>query len=127
VTTYQRTSWLLKLGFWLAVLFASYMAFAPHKAIPIPFLQVSGVILHAVTFVVLTYGLRLAYLPKAWLAASACMLLYGVGIEIVQGFTPERASELNDVIMDILGIAIGTAAYRLMGPWSLGWARRLVG
>ena len=101
------------------------MAFAPPKAIPN--LQLSGVILHAVTFVVLTYGLRMAYLPKAWLTASACMLLYGVGIEVVQGFTPERVSELNDVIVDVLGIAIGTAVYRLIGPWSLELARRLIG
>lgn len=101
------------------------MAFAPPKAMPN--IQLSGIILHTVTFVVLTYGLRMAYLPKAWLAASACMLLYGVGIEVVQGFTPERASELKDVIVDIFGIAIGSAAYRLMGPWSLGLARRLIG
>ena len=116
---------MIKLGFWLAVLFTSYMAFASPKSIPN--LQLSGIILHAVTFVVLTYGLRMAYLPKAWLAASAWMLLYGVGIEMVQGFTPERTPELKDVIVDIFGIAIGTAAYRLIGPWSLGLARRLIG
>lgn len=123
--TYQRTSWLLKLGFWLALLFASYMAFASPKAMPN--IQISGAILHAVTFAVLTYGLRMAYLSKAWLAAAVWMLLYGIGIEIVQSFTPDRVSEIRDVMVDIAGIAVGSAAFRLLGPWSLGLARRLIG
>lgn len=122
---YQRTSGLIKLGFWLALLFASYMAFAPPKAIPN--FQVSGVILHAVTFIVLTYGLRMAYLPNAWLAAGAWMLLYGVAIEIGQGFTPDRMPELRDVVVDVVGIALGSVAFRFLGPWSLGLARRLIG
>lgn len=125
VVAYQRTSWLIKLGFWLALLFASYMAFAPPKAIPN--IQISGYILHAVTFAVLTYGLRMAYLPNAWLVACGWMLLYGVGIEIVQGFTPERMPEVLDVVVDVVGIALGSAAFRWLGPWSLGLARRLIG
>lgn len=122
---YQRTTWLIKLGFWLAVLFASYMAFAPPKAIPN--IQLSGIILHAVTFAVLTYGLRMAYLPKAWLVAAAWMLLYGVGIEVVQSFTPDRMPEVLDVVIDIVGIVVGSLAFRFLGPWSLGLARRLIG
>ena len=122
---YQRTSQLIKLGFWLALAFASYMAFAPPKAIPS--IQISGFFLHAVTFTVLTYGLRMAYLPKAWLAASLWMLAYGVAIELGQSFTPGRVAEVLDVVVDVAGIALGLLAYRYTGAWSLGIARRLVG
>lgn len=123
--TYQRTSGLIKLGFWLAILFASYMAFAPPKAIPN--MQIGGVVLHAVTFAVLTYGLRMAYLPNAWLVAAGWMLLYGIGIEVGQSFTPDRMPEVLDVVVDIVGITIGSAAFRFLGSWSLGLARRLIG
>ena len=123
--TYQRTSWLLKLGFWLALLFASYMAFASPTAIPT--IQISGLLLHAITFAVLTYGLRMAYLPDAWLMAAAWMLLYGVGIEVIQSFTPDRVPEVLDVLVDVVGITAGTAAFQWLGSWSLGLARRLIG
>lgn len=129
MAAYQRTGLLIKLGFWLALIFASYMAFAPPKAIPN--FQLSGVILHAVTFAVLTYGVRMAYFPsarpKAWLVASLWMLAYGVGIELVQSFTPQRVAEVFDVMVDILGIAVGLVAYRFAGEWSLNLARRLIG
>ena len=101
------------------------MAFAPQKTIPN--LNVSFLLLHALTFTVLTFGLRLAYLPQAWLKAGAWMLFYGLAIEVVQGFTPDRASELEDVVLDIVGIILGTALFYWVGSFSERIARQLFG
>jgi len=122
---YQRTQRLIQLGFWLAMAFCSYMAFAPPPANPT--FHVSDVILHGVSFSVLTFALQLAYLPRRWLMAALCLFAYGAAIEILQGFTPQRTPELKDLLGDVLGIGIGLAGFRLLGAWSLGLARRIIG
>ncbi len=129
---------LIRLGFWLAILFASFMAFAPPPAVPV--FRVSDVVLHAVTFSVLVYGLRMAYFPHRltansqwllapgrWWQAGLWMVAYGAGIELVQAFTPDRQPLIKDLLVDIAGIGVGLLAYRWLGGWSHNLAKRLFG
>ena len=107
------------------------MAFAPPPAIPV--FRVSDIVLHGVTFSVLVYALRMAYLPQLesaryrWLNAGVWMLAYGAIIELLQAMTPERQPEIKDLLVDAAGIGIGLLAYRWLGGWSHGVARRLFG
>jgi VanZ family protein len=105
--------WLLLIGFWLPFAFTTYSAFAP-EGVPMPF-RVSDVILHAGAFTYLTAALWLAYYrsdrgvrPAVW------MLLYGVGIELVQSFEPTRTAEFKDLLVDAVGILLGLGLYRFV-------------
>jgi VanZ family protein len=40
------------------------------------------------------------------------MLAYGIAIELIQSFEPTRDAELKDVLVDVVGIALGLALYR---------------
>ena len=103
--------WLIVVGFWLPFAVTTYAAFAPH-GVPLPF-QVSDVILHASAFTYLTASLWLAHCAgdRAWTPAL-WMMAYGVAIEIVQSFEPERSAEIKDLVVDACGIGLGVLLYR---------------
>lgn len=110
---------LLRICFWLALLFVSYNAFAPPDLMAAPAL--SDIVLHVSAFVVLT-GLALAAYPRwpQWVSPLG-LLLYGAAIEIVQAQLPSRSAEWKDFAVDLLGIAAGIACYRLFGQ---RWVQR---
>ncbi len=103
--------WLILFGFWIPFVFTTYAAFAPN-GIETPF-RVSDIILHASAFTYLTAALWFAHHSgdRGWKPA-AWMLAYGIGIELIQSFEPTRDAELKDVLVDVIGIALGLALYR---------------
>lgn len=101
-------------AFWLTLLFTAYNAFAP-PGMMITVLKLSDIILHGVTFTVLTALLQLAHLPQRPLATAFWMLGYGLFIELVQHWLPGRYAEVKDVLVDCLGIALGLLCYRWFG------------
>lgn len=112
-------------GFWLAVAFATYSAFAPQDMVTAP--KVSDILLHLTAFFVLTVLLQMAYLRNRMLLAAGLIFCYGAGIELVQLVLPERSAEMKDLLVDLAGIALGLVAYRLLGAPALrmlGIARR---
>jgi hypothetical protein len=65
---------------------------------------------HLLVFSVLTIlGLR-AYSQARIVGAG--LLLYGIGIELLQAFLPYRSSEWSDVVADGLGIGLGIGTTR---------------
>jgi VanZ family protein len=106
---------LLLAAFWVPFAIASEAALAPHGP-PIP-IEVSDVILHLFAFSYLTAALGLAHYssvggkPRRWRAPVAWMALYGVAIEAIQYFIPERSAEVTDLVVDAFGIAIGVAIW----------------
>lgn len=103
----------LAVSFWLALAFATYSAFAPPNLVAAP--RVGDVALHAFAFFVLTTLLQMAYFSRQPLRTALCMLGYGLFIEVVQLWLPDRSAELKDLMVDVLGIAAGLLAYRLAG------------
>ena len=103
--------WLVIAGFWIPFAFATYAAFAPH-GVPLPF-QVSDIILHASAFMYLTAALWLAHCAgdRGWKPAL-WMMAYGVAIEAIQAFEPERSAEIKDLVVDAFGIGVGLMLYR---------------
>lgn len=111
----------LAASFWPALVIATYFAFAPKSAQPS--VEVSDVLTHGFAFVYLTLALSAAHYRsgRSW-APAAWMAGYGVLIEMVQLFLPDRAFELKDLLVDAAGIAIGTTLYRWHGA---RWVERL--
>ena len=52
-----------------------------------------------------------------WRGLALGLVAYGVGLEIAQGFTPDREASLLDVLADGIGIAIYGAARQLTAAW----------
>ena len=59
-----------------------------------------------------------------FVTAWAISVLYGVSDELHQYFVPGRSSELDDVVADAVGSAIGVAVYWFISPSEYFSARR---
>lgn len=68
---------------------------------------------HIAAFVVLTLLGGRAGLRPFWLLAAG-LVLFGVAIEIAQGFTPTREPSVADVAGDAVGILIGGVLQRFV-------------
>ena len=68
---------------------------------------------HFLAFAVLTILLRLSYRITA-VQTTLFLFLYGVLIEILQYFTPNRCAETLDVAADMIGVAIGLLLYMFL-------------
>jgi len=115
----------LALAFWIPLAICTYLAFDPSP--PDSVFRVSDVVLHAFAFTYLTFALALAHQHRHWLVPAAWMLGYGIFIEVVQAFEPERAAELKDLLVDAAGICLGLGLFRWAGAWVRLMARRVVG
>ncbi|KOR28811.1 hypothetical protein TI03_03875 [Achromatium sp. WMS1] len=61
---------------------------------------------HILAFIFLAFGL-VHYWHVKWSWTTIILLVYGIGIEVVQYFIPNRTTSLTDVLADILGILLG--------------------
>jgi glycopeptide antibiotics resistance protein len=68
-------------------------------------------LIHAVLFAVMAWLLHSAFVAAASarpaLKAFAISALYGLLLDLLQGFIPERATELLDILANVLGAAAG--------------------
>ena len=55
-----------------------------------------------------------AAVERFWSRALPLLILYGVGIEVAQYFTPDRHAEVLDVVADSIGVLIYGAARLLL-------------
>jgi VanZ family protein len=99
--------------FWGPLLFATYMAFTPISLAITP--SMSDKKLHMMAFTYLSAALWWAY-PR-WGAsyfAAATLVAYGIFIEVVQAFIPNRTASLADLLADGIGIGIGLGGVHLV-------------
>lgn len=112
----------LAVGFWFPLTICTYLAFDPSP--PEAVFRINDIVLHAFAFSYLTFALGLAHRHRHWLVPAAWMLGYGMFIEAVQAFEPDRAAEFKDLLVDSAGITVGLMLTRLIGPWARSLARR---
>lgn len=109
----------LPLAFWAPLCFVTYMALTPltHPAIP----RTNDKIMHLLAFGYLTGAFAVAYAHwTTWQRTGGIMLAYGVLIEVVQAFIPNRYCSWLDIVADSTGIALALAGlYMIKGI--LGW------
>lgn len=104
---------LRKAAFWIPFAIATVFALSP-KGVPLPF-SVTDVALHLFAFVYLSAALGVAHFDARgmhWIVVW--MVAYGVAIETIQFFVPNRSAEIEDLLIDGIGIAIGVSAWRYM-------------
>ncbi len=95
----------LPLAFWLPLCFVTYMALTPlqHAAIP----RTNDKVMHLLAFGYLTGAFAVAYTRwTTWQRTAGIMLAYGVLIEGVQAFIPNRYCSWRDIVADSIGIAL---------------------
>jgi VanZ family protein len=93
-----------RLALVLAVLVATYIATAPLMFPPLA--DINDKVLHGLAFFVLAFLLDFSF-PRSEFGFSKAfaLLLYGIGIEVVQYFLPFRSFSALDVGADGIGIA----------------------
>lgn len=118
------TGLILAAGFWLPLLACTWLALTPSP--PESVFRVSDLVLHAAAFAYLTFALGLAHGTLRFRAVVMWMVFYGLLIELIQSFEPERSAELKDLVVDGAGIAVGLMLLMSLGPWSRRVARRIM-
>jgi len=108
---YQNTK-LFKSLFWLAVagVYVLAVLIPSHSA---PSISMYDKYNHMIAFAVLGLLIKMAYeigYPKSF----SLLIGYGIWIEVSQYMTPTRSAEVADVVADIVGIAIGLTAHKLL-------------
>ncbi|WP_345986509.1 VanZ family protein [Sulfurimonas sp. HSL-1656] len=102
-----------KLLFAAALLAISILAFIPSYD-PLPKLaSFSDILNHFAAFFTL-YMLHLfSYPALSWRLRSAVLLAYGLLIEIVQAFLPNRYASLSDLAVDAAAVAAAVLLHRI--------------
>jgi VanZ family protein len=126
---------LFRLGFFLPLLVCTYLALIPDPP-DNPVLRLSDVILHGAAFAYLTFALCLMLIRRGdggWAAVRSvgpavlvAMFGYGLFLEVVQGFIPERTAEMKDLMVDAAGISAGLMLAALFARPVAGLVRFLV-
>ncbi len=123
---------LFQVAFWVPLALCTYLALLPELP-DSPVFLVSDVTLHSVAFTYLAFALLLAQCTRRlgegetpqwegrprrehYFSTFGLMLAYGVFIELVQSFVPERSAELKDLLVDLVGILVGLLLGRLLIP-----------
>lgn len=108
-------SGLFHLSFWVPLAVCTWLALIPEPP-DNPVFRLGDVILHGAAFTYLTFALMLVQtagkrreIRSMALVAFAALLGYGLFLEFVQSFIPERTAELKDILVDTAGIVVGLA------------------
>lgn len=115
-----RLPWLplpvARLALALAVIAIMVLALMPMTAVPVT--TAWDKLDHALAFFTLALLAEQAFPGwPFWRGLTLGLLAYGVGIEIAQGFTPDREASLLDMAADGIGIAIYGAVRQLTAAW----------
>ena len=105
---------LAKIVFWLAMLTTLVFSFLPGSSVE----GILGLdkVMHCAAFFVLTASLGLGYKPqKPYISMVLMLIIFGVAIELIQQFIPNRIFSLYDFAADIAGVALGMLFYRTLG------------
>ncbi len=100
---YNKIRFLSRVIFVILIVSISYIAFLPNYDDLPDFTSLSDILNHFIAFFVLALFLDLGFLPKIR-NAFIILVCYGLFIEIVQHFLPNRVFDLADVLVDISGV-----------------------
>jgi hypothetical protein len=102
---------IIKLIFWTLIVVISCIAFYP-VGFYISDFTFRDKINHIAAFVTLAVIMYRAY-PQSFRKIAAYLSAYGIFIEIVQHFLPNRTFSFADFAADLIGIAFGYAAVKI--------------
>ena len=110
---------MFQLLFWVPLAACTYLALVPEPP-EHPVFRLSDVVLHAAAFVYLSGARVLAQYDQAaprtglYTRTFVWLMAYGILLELLQGFVPERSAEMQDLLVDALGIMAGLGVARLL-------------
>jgi VanZ family protein len=109
---------------WIGVALALILSLWPGGA-PLPF-RLWDKLEHALGYFILTLWFMGLYPRARYPQLALGAFLLGIGIELLQAFTPTRAMELGDAAANALGIGLAwLIAWAGLGGWAARVERRL--
>ncbi len=103
-----------KFLFWLCVLAILVVSITPGTASKT--ISELDKIAHFFAFLFLSFLLWSAYkLPKPYITTVLLLGAFGLSIELLQQFVPNRVFSLLDFAADIAGVVVGLVLYKLLG------------
>lgn len=103
---------LFRLSFVSSILVISYIAFLPNYNDLPELTSLSDVLNHFAAFFVLSFFLDRGFSARIG-SAFLILFIYGLFIEVVQYFLPNRCFDLLDVAVDMVGVVIYYALLRM--------------
>ena len=101
----MRSLWLLT-G-WLGVVAAFVFSLNPATA-HAPLIQHGDKLTHLASYATLMFWWAQLYIaPRQRLVLAVALILLGIAIELLQGFTPSRQSDVFDALANTIGIVLG--------------------
>lgn len=104
---------LAKILFWITFITTLVFSLLPGSGVE----SISGLdkVLHFTAFFVLTTSLGFGYRPKnPYFSMVLMLIIFGVAIELVQQFIPNRIFSMYDFAADLLGVVLGMFFYRIL-------------
>jgi len=101
----MRSLWLL--AGWLGVVAAFVFSLGPATT-HASFIQHGDKLTHLASYATLMFWWAQLYtVPRQRVALAIALIFLGIGIELLQGFTPDRQSEVLDALANTTGILLG--------------------
>ena len=105
----------LKVLFWLIIASVLVLSCVPGSAPAVLKIVNLDKVVHFSTFLLLSTILLFAYaFGKPFIATAFLMTLFGLLIEVVQLYVPNRLFSIYDLVADILGILAALLVYKLI-------------
>ena len=101
----MRSLWLL--AGWLGVVVVLAFSLSPATA-HAPFIQHGDKLTHLASYATLMFWWAQLYIAsRQRLVLAMALTFLGIGIELLQGFTPDRQSDVLDALANTAGILLG--------------------
>ena len=105
---------LARIIFWLTFLTTLVFSLLPGSGVE----GILGLdkVMHFAAFFVLAASLGVGYQPRnPYISMVLMLIIFGVAIEFIQQFIPNRVFSLYDFAADLAGVVLGMAFYRILG------------
>jgi len=120
----KRTRWIVRLVCVAYVAFLTLLLLVPDPGrlfgLWFPRGGGGGIGIHFSTFLTLGVLVGASRLPFRTSALIVLLLVYAVGMELLQLFSPPRTVELKDFAENLLGLVVGISLWRLVAHQPIG-------
>ncbi|MFH0845765.1 MAG: VanZ family protein, partial [Pseudomonadota bacterium] len=93
---------------WILVAIVICLLLIPVSQVDLPEIRGMDQVAHLTLYGIMMFWFGLIYLPdREYKKLGACLILLGILIEFIQGFTSYRSMQLMDMFSNTIGVSLG--------------------